>query len=460
MAEEFLNSIHARYAGWPNLHWADGEYRDFAKFDFERAEKEGMGAVRLEFRFRQMIDGVRIERLSQTGENEHEAIASHLLSAPGLGPSQKQDKLMAWHGAHAQDGFVVRVAAGVTAPLIYLRSVAERHSALHHLILLEEGASAEIILEAVGAPAEKNDTPPALAETEKTSKQAKKTKSAVQDIRSVIHLHTDVSEAVLGPEAKLCLTTIQRYPQTGWSFSHHDHQLGRFSSLTHAAGAFGAGVSRTRTLNRLTGSRSKANAYQLFFGGGSQFMDMETHSHHMVSDTSGEMTCRGALEGASEMVYRGRIHIDRAAPNTISHQSGSALLLSPDSKANIIPSLQVDNDQVEAGHGASVGALDEAEMNYLRSRGLDEQSARLLILRGYFDEIVGRIPGESSRRYLSGLIGMRLPKSGEEEKKNNNKTKKTARRSVGRHAKARPLAVPGLEARPTAHAGLIQTADE
>ncbi len=444
MAKEFLNSIHARYADWSNLNWADGEYQDFTKFDFARAEKEGIGAAQLEFRLKSMTKGVRIERLSQMDENEGETIGSKLLSSPGLEPSPKQDKLMAWHGAHAQDGFVIRVAAGVSAPLIYLRSVAAGHSALHHTIILEDGATAEVILEMIGGEEKKNEE----------NSPARLPQSANTPAR----LHTDVSEAILGADAKLCFTTIQRYGENDWAFGYHGHILGKFAELTHVAGAFGAGVSRTRTLNQLSGGRAKANAYQLFFGRGSQFMDMETHSHHMTADTSGEMTCRGALDGTASMVYRGRIHIERAAPNTISHQSGSALLLSPDSAANIIPSLQVDNDQVEAGHGASVGALDEAEVNYLRSRGLDEQDARLLILRGYFDELIGKIWGESSRRYLSGLVGTRLPKM---EEKRGKKEKKTAgARRPSRRTKTRPLAVPGLEARPSAHTGLIQIADE
>lgn len=463
MAQEYLNAIRARYTDWPNLHWADGEYRDFAKFDFERAEEEGMGEVRLEFRFKQMAGGVRIERLSQLEENERAGLLGRLMAAPGLQPSQKQDKLMAWHGAHAQDGFVIRVAAGVAAQLIYLRTTAERHSALHHLILLEEGASAEIILEAAGGGTEKTVAPSSPSKTKKT----KKTKSAAEPagaparsagLHPLAQLHTDVSEAVLGPDAKLCLTTIQRYAENDWSFSHHDHELGKFSVLTHMAGAFGAGASRTRTLNRLVAGRAKANAYQLFFGRGGQFMDMETHSHHMAGDTSGEMSCRGALDGAAEMVYRGRIHIERAATNTISHQSGAALLLSPNSKANIIPSLQVDNDQVEAGHGASVGALDEGEMNYLRSRGLDEESARLLILRGYFDELVNKIWGADSRRYLSGLIGTRLPKAGEDGGMDSGRKAGQAgsrkNTTKARSKRLRPLAVPGLEARPSAHAGI------
>ncbi len=178
-------------------------------------------------------------------------------------------------------------------------------------------------------------------------------------------------------------------------------------------------------------------------------MDMETSSHHQVPDTQGEMTCRGALDGHALGVYRGHIHIDRNAPNTISHQSGSALLLSEGSTANIIPSLQVDNDQVEAGHGATVGGLDEKELFYLRSRGLDEERARRLVMEGYYQALIGKIPSARTQEHLRLLIAKSLPKYVPMVRGEKN----------GAGSWARPMVMPlisnpGLEARPSTKEGL------
>ncbi len=410
---KMLDAQHARYADWNSCQTAEGEYRDFAKFDFERTQKEGMGKVEFEVAGKESKENkIQLARLSETQPG---SLAAFLFRAPGLAFDKKQDKLLAWHGAHVQDGFLLRVPAGVDAGLVHLRTRASGHSALHHLIMLEKGAKAQVIIECVG-----KDSSPA------------------------IHLHTDVSEALVGPDAHLTLATIQSYPTTDWAFSNHDQRLEQFAGLTHAALALGAEVSRARTLNRLAGRNSRAESFQLFLGGDRQFMDMETCSRHQVPDTGGEMSCRGALDGHGIGVYRGRIVIDRAAPNTISHQSGSALLLSKDSAADIIPSLQVDNDQVEAGHGATVGGLDARERFYLRSRGLTDAQARRLMMEGYFQTTLARMPSAGMREYLGKLIAERLPAHAGEEKVHAQKMEMTAN--------------PGLEARPRARAGIKELA--
>ncbi|VVB57348.1 Uncharacterised protein [uncultured archaeon] len=415
MEAESLAAVRSRYGNWASISSADGDYRNFAKFEFERVEKEGMGKIEFEILGTEKKEKEKGKSkssrlsLARLGEISTAFLSPFLLQAPGLPPQKEQDKLLAWHGAHVQDGWVLRVPENTDAGFVHLRTRAAGHSALHHLIILEKGASAEVMIECEG----KNTT--------------------------YINLHTDITESILGPDARLTLTTVQRYPQKDWSFSHHDQRLDKFSKLTHTAAAFGAAVSRTRTLNRLAGDHSQAHAYQLFIANGEQFMDMETASQHEVPDTQGEMTCRGALDGKSLGVYRGRIRIERAAPNTISHQSGSALLLSEDSAANIIPSLQVDNDQVEAGHGATVGGLDEKELFYLRSRGLDEEKSRRLVMEGYYLALIAKIPGEKTQEGLRALVRQHLP---------------AYHPSVKHRQKLTVVANPGLEARPAAHEGI------
>lgn len=201
---KMLDAQHARYAGWNSCQTADGEYRDFSKFDFERVQKDGMGKVEFEIVKKEKIENkIRLVRLSQLGADD---FPSQFMHAPGLQFDKKQDKLLAWHGAHVQDGFLLRVPAGADAGLVHLRTKAAGHSALHHVIALEKGAKAQVIIECMG-----------------------------KDSSSAIHLHTDVSEALVGPDARLTLATIQSYPANDWAFSHHDQRLDAFASLSHAA---------------------------------------------------------------------------------------------------------------------------------------------------------------------------------------------------------------------------------
>ncbi len=407
-SSNIFGDVHKRHSHWSDIKKADGEYRDFTKFDFAAVEKTGLGAVEIKPQAGpELPKGIAVAPLSSVVGPSFSLASLHLLQR---GINLSSDKLLSWHGAHAQDGILIFVPAGVAAPPIHVQTFSSGSSALHHLIVLEKGAKAEIIIDALSKEKHKTDA---------------------------VSLHTDVTEAVLEEDAQLTLTTVQDYSLSDWAFSQHYHHLAKFAKLTHTALAIGAAVSRTRAVNHLDGARSHADSYQIFLGRGQQFMDLESKSMHHVPDTGGRMTCKGAMEDEAVGVYRGMISIDRAAVNTVSHQSGAALLLSPDSKVNIIPCLQVANDQVEAGHGATVGSLDIREMFYLRSRGLDESAARLLALSGYFNELLAKIPGERSREHLRSLAAhyvSTLPI-----------------RHATAAAKPAPIAIPGNEARATIH---------
>jgi Fe-S cluster assembly scaffold protein SufB len=433
-----LKAICKKYSNWPDNTYAEGEYKDFREFDLIRAEKEGLGELEFEIveaekgkikegKIKEKADGgdfrekpkAIVCRLAESRQK----IISCILKSPNLAYSKMQDRILAWHGAHIQDGWVVYVPKGVDAGFIHLRIYAKANSAIHHLIVLEKEAKAQVIIE---------------------SKSAESNENKISS-----NIHSEVSETIIGEDAQLALSTIQRYCQNDWAFCHHYQRLQKFAKLAHASISLGAAVSRIRSFNQLIGQRACANSYQLFIESKSQFMDMETAISHTAKNTQGEMTCRGALDGNSVGIYRGKIMIGSRAEDTISHQSGSAILLSESCAANIIPSLHVENDQVEAGHGAIVGGLDEGEMFYLQSRGIDWQKASRLVLEGHYNEIIGRIPSEKTRKYLKELIAASLPQSSPAASLKQ-ESKQEAKMQQKAHASDEIS--PGIEARPTAQA--------
>lgn len=407
---DIFSEVRKRHSNWASVQKAEGEYFDFSKFDFAAVEKSGLGKIELKLPNAMLPKGILLAPLSSLVSPSFSLAKQHLLKR---GIDLSDDKLLSWHGAHVQDGILLHVPAGVSAPVIHIKTQASGSSALHHLIVLEKGAKAEVIIEAESNGKGSSSSTPSL--------------------------HTDLSESILEEDAQLTLTTVQNYPLTDWAFSSHYHHLSKFAKLTHSAAAIGALRSRTRAVNHLDGARARADSYQFFLGKGEQLMDMESRSIHHVPDTEGLMTCKGAMDGHSIGVYKGMIVIEQAAINTVSHQSGAVLLLSEDSKANIIPSLQVANDQVEAGHGATVGSLDEKEMLYLRSRGLDESEARLLALCGYFNQLISKIPGAASRQRLGQITRQYIE----------GLPKKIS--LSGKSIRPAPIAVPGEEARPSTH---------
>ncbi len=392
----WLDKIHAEHADWALIGAVQSEHPDFSKADYAKIGAENaLGKIGLEMEIGKENTEEEekhrkiTEKKNQTMEKSPEMKVvrlSELKERPERLFSTEQmgllsDKLLSRHAARLQDGFVLTVPAGKDAGEIIIRSEAEAGSALHHVFILEKGAKARIVLEAGAGLKNGRDDSPAL--------------------------HTDLTEAFLGEDSNLSLTTIQDYPAKDLAFSHYFHTLGKFAKLSHTAASFGASLSRTRAVNHLQGVRAHADSYQIFAGGRERKMDLGALTHHAVPDTGGKMTCRGALSGACIGIYKGKIRIDRAGADTVSHQSGSALLLSPRAKAFIIPALEVENNQVEAGHGASIGGLDGQEMTYLRSRGLSEEEAKRLLLKGFFDSLIDKNESPAARRMLEEKLAQK-----------------------------------------------------
>lgn len=358
---------------------AEGEYYDFSKLDFASAEKEmntknsPQPVCALP---KKLPKGVEVMHLRHALENNL-VHRSNFWALPDFN-AQKTDKAAAWHAANVQGGFFVHAAEGASAQ-VSLGTSAPSNSALHSIIVLEKGAKLDIVLECSGA-------------------------GKINQSR----IHTDFLEAFAAEDSELTLSTVQNYPESDFSFTNVFTSLGRFSRLRHASGIFGGAASRTRIQNHLIGPHSKAESLQAFFIRNSQFADVTASTFHHVPDTSGEMRAKGALLGKSRSAYKGYIKIDEGARNTITHQAGTALLLSKESSANVMPALDVENNEVEAGHGAAVGELSDEEMVYLRSRGLSEDDSRFLIVEGYFSELLGKFPSQTGRKAILDKISARM----------------------------------------------------
>src|SRR5205085_7998646 len=119
---------------------------------------------------------------------------------------------------------------------------------------------------------------------------------------------------------------------------------------------------------------------------------------------------KGVLDGAAHAVFNGKVIVRSDAQQTDAHQSNRNLLLSEGAEIDTKPQLEIYADDVKCSHGATVGQLDENQIFYLRSRGLDERSARNMLTLAFADEIVGRCGIEPLRERVRALLGSRLLK--------------------------------------------------
>ncbi|HXD57317.1 MAG TPA: SufD family Fe-S cluster assembly protein [Thermoleophilaceae bacterium] len=129
----------------------------------------------------------------------------------------------------------------------------------------------------------------------------------------------------------------------------------------------------------------------LYFTEGDEHLDLFTTDLHEQGDTTGDTVWKGALTGESRASYEGLIHIVQGAQNTNTYLQTHSMLLSPKAKADSIPSLIVQTDNVSASHGGTVGEIDEEQVFYMMTRGIPRREAVRILVEGYFEPVIGKL---------------------------------------------------------------------
>lgn len=168
------------------------------------------------------------------------------------------------------------------------------------------------------------------------------------------------------------------------------------------------GCSLTRNVNEtiLNGEGSVSNTKCVFFSRENDHVDISVNAFHRTSNTTNNIEMKGALKDMSSSILRGTIRIDKTAPGTRSYMSMDALKLDEGTLANSIPSLFIENNDVKASHGATIGQIDEEQMFYLKSRGLDEKTAERTIVQGFFGHVIANIDSKNFRNRIKKSLEM------------------------------------------------------
>jgi Fe-S cluster assembly protein SufD len=141
----------------------------------------------------------------------------------------------------------------------------------------------------------------------------------------------------------------------------------------------------------------------------SQHVDHHTRVDHLSPNTSSNETYRGVLGGRSRGVFNGKIVVHKDAQKTDAHLTNANLLLSGDAEVDTKPELEIYADDVKCSHGATVGALDENMLHYLRTRAINKDVARSLLTFAFADDVVRRINYPQIRQRLEKIIVGKLP---------------------------------------------------
>jgi Fe-S cluster assembly protein SufD len=185
-------------------------------------------------------------------------------------------------------------------------------------------------------------------------------------------------------------------------------QQGRSANVASHSLLLGGGLVRNNVHPVLAGEGGECLINGLFVGNDKQHLDNYMHVEHASPHCSSRQFYNGILDGHAHGVFHGRIVVHKDAQKTDAKQTNRNLLLSDDAQIDTKPQLEIYADDVKCTHGATIGQIDENALFYLRSRAIDEVSARRLLLQAFAGECLDRMKAGSARDYAESLIQTHL----------------------------------------------------
>lgn len=322
--------------------------------------------------------GVIFGSLDELVHSHGDLVRKHLFTR-AVDPNY--DKFAALHAACWSGGHLLYVPRSVVIdePLHCLSAMSSGGVDLGHtLIVLDEGADATIMCE-TASPAQDNGG-----------------------------FHCGATEVILGPEARLRLVSLQNWGHGAWHFAHQKAIVGRDASIQWTIAAIGSRLAKVNQHVELVGRGAECQVNGVLFTEGKQHISYHTLQHHAAPDCRSDFLYKSALQDQARTVWRGMIKVDPQAVRTNGYQRNDNLLLSSNARADSIPGLEIQCDDVRCTHGSTSGKVDEELIFYAQSRGLTRKEATRLIVSGFFQQIFDRITIESVREALGHAILRRV----------------------------------------------------
>ncbi|HWG89266.1 MAG TPA: Fe-S cluster assembly protein SufD [Candidatus Thermoplasmatota archaeon] len=215
-------------------------------------------------------------------------------------------------------------------------------------------------------------------------------------------------EIFAGEGSHVTYAAVQDLPLTAtYSATKRAHQE-RDAKVVWVDTQIGSSMTRSEVTSRLLGPGSGVQNFGAFLGSGNQEFDLSARGFHEAAHTENQIFTKGALRDDARSIFFGHVHIMPPGASSAGHQKSATLLLSENARADSIPVLDVENNDVSASHGSTVGQVDKEQLFYLRSRGLSEAEATRMIVEGFFQPLLAEIPHEGVREELTAAIGRRL----------------------------------------------------
>ena len=221
-----------------------------------------------------------------------------------------------------------------------------------------------------------------------------------------------VNDLVVGPGAKVNYVCTQDWSDCALGIQINATTVARDASALNLYLNLGGKFSRLESLSRLIGEGGRSDMLAVSIGHGAQEFDARTLQDHASPHTYSDLLFKNALNDRARATFGGLIRVEPHAHFTDAYQKVRNLLLSDDAEANSMPGLEILADNVKCSHGATSGQLDEDEMFYLRARGIPAAAARQLLVGGFLNEVLDRLPEPALVVRLEELIAGKFARRG------------------------------------------------
>ncbi|MBZ0279696.1 MAG: Fe-S cluster assembly protein SufD [Anaerolineae bacterium] len=314
-----------------------------------------------------------------TACREHEDLVRHNLMTKAVHPGE--GKFAALHAALWTHGVFLYVPKGKVAELPLHVVMYNTHSGAslgHVLVVVEENAQATVVVDYASSEG--------------------KTHSS----------YIGATELLVGDTANLRYVSLQDWNRETFEFSYQRARVGRDANLDWIVGTMGGQLVKAYLEIELDGKGANGRMSGFFFADGEQLFDHDTQQNHNAPLTNSDLLFKGAARDTARTVWQGMIKSLPKMQKIDGYQASRNLLLSEDARMDGIPGLEIEADDVACSHAATFGTLEKEPIFYLMSRGIERPTAELMVIDGFFDELLQRIPFERVRERLQAAMESKI----------------------------------------------------
>ncbi len=311
--------------------------------------------------------------------SDHSDLVSKYLMTQAVKPTD--GKFAALHGALWSYGAFVYVPRNKVAELplhIVMYSTQSGANLGHVLVVVEENAQATVQVDYSSADGN--------------------TQSA----------YIGATELIVGDAANLRYVALQDWNRQTYEFSHQRGLVGRDGQLDWVIGTMGSKLTKAFIEADIVGKGGSARVSGFFFADKGQFFDLDTQQNHNAPVSVSDLLFKGAAKDNARTLWQGMIKSLPKMQKIDGYQVCRNLVLSDEARMDSIPGLEIEADDVKCSHAATFGTLEEQLIFYLMSRGIPLQTAQLMVIDGFFDELLLRIPFERVRDRLKEAIEAKI----------------------------------------------------